>query len=128
MLRQNSGTPIRLQNLQLMHSFGVATSACVYKLMHITVQQVLRRTQQRQTKKLTVIGVKGKLCQYSARFFRRWVGFSEQKEVVEALLKTDVFVILPTGFGKSACYQCLPLLHKKLYPDSDSAIIVVVVH
>ena len=50
----------------------------------------------------------------------------EQKEVVEAILKTDVFVILPTGFGKSACYQCLPLLHKKLYPGSDSAIIVVV--
>ena len=50
----------------------------------------------------------------------------EQKEVVEAILKTDVFIILPTGFGKSVCYQCLPLLHKKLYPGSDSAIIVVV--
>ena len=50
----------------------------------------------------------------------------EQKEVVEAILKTDVFVILPTGFRKSACYQCLPLLHTKLYPGSDSAIIVVV--
>ena len=50
----------------------------------------------------------------------------EQKEEVEAILKTDVFVILPTGFGKSALYQCLPLLHKKLYPDSDSAIIVVI--
>ena len=27
----------------------------------------------------------------------------EQKEVVEAILKKDVFVILPTGFGK----ECL---------------------
>ena len=27
---------------------------------------------------------------------------------------------------KEFCYQCLPLLHKKVYPDSDSAIIVVV--
>ena len=27
---------------------------------------------------------------------------------------------------KEFCYQSLPLLHKKLYPDSDSAIIVVV--
>ena len=29
-LRLNSGTPIRLQYLQLMHSFGVATSVRVY--------------------------------------------------------------------------------------------------
>ena len=34
----------------------------------------------------------------------------EQLQVVAGILKGDVFAILPTGFGKSVCYQCLPLL------------------
>ena len=36
------------------------------------------------------------------------------------------FCYSSSGFGKSACYHCLALLHKKLYRGSDSAIIVVV--
>ena len=48
---------------------------------------------------------------------------TQQLEVVSAVLKGDVFAVLPTGFGKSACFQCLPLLFDKLLPD---AIVVVV--
>ncbi len=42
------------------------------------------------------------------------LGFSsvkpEQMNVVKGILRKDVFAILPTGFGKSACFQCLPIL------------------
>ena len=119
MLHQNSGAPIRLQYLQLMHSFGVATSARVHNSSQSS------KTQQRQTKKQSLIGDGKGNCDnaqlgFSGDGYMGWSSVKpEQKEVVEAILKTDVFVILPSGFGNSACYQCLPLLHKKLYPDSD---------
>jgi ATP-dependent DNA helicase RecQ len=50
----------------------------------------------------------------------------EQMEAVRGILERDVFVVLPTGFGKSACYQCLPLLYNELYPDDDPSIAIVV--
>ncbi len=50
----------------------------------------------------------------------------EQLQVVAGILKGDVFAVLPTGFGKSACYQCLPLVYDQLFPDSDSSIVLVV--
>lgn len=59
------------------------------------------------------------------------LGFSsvkpEQFEVVAGILKQDVFAVLPTGFGKSACFQCLPLLYDVLAPVKDGPSIIIVV-
>ncbi len=50
----------------------------------------------------------------------------EQLQVVSGILQRDVFAVLPTGFGKSACFQCLPLLFDQLFPDSGPSIVLVV--
>ncbi len=58
------------------------------------------------------------------------LGFSsvkpEQMNVVKGILRRDVFAILPTGFGKSACFQCLPILLDKMFPDDGPSITLVV--
>ena len=38
----------------------------------------------------------------------------EQLRVVEAFVGLDVFAVLPTGYGKSLCYACLPIVFDKL--------------
>ena len=51
----------------------------------------------------------------------------KQREVVSQLMDGhDVFVSLPTGFGKSFCFQCLPLMNDYLFGCHKSSIIVVV--
>ena len=52
----------------------------------------------------------------------------EQKKVIELVLggQHDVFVSFPTGFGKSFCFQSLPVVYDFLHDCHGSSIIVVV--
>ena len=55
----------------------------------------------------------------AARSAVRELGYAnlklEQLDVVEAFVKgCDVFAVLQTGYGKSLCFGCLPLVFDKL--------------
>jgi len=47
-----------------------------------------------------------------------------QHEAVAGIIED--FVILPTGFGKSTCYQCLLFVYNKLFPCKGSLVVIVV--
>ena len=55
----------------------------------------------------------------AARSAARELGYAnlkpEQLDVLEAFVKgRDVFAVLPTGYGKSLCFGCLPLVFDTL--------------
>ena len=55
----------------------------------------------------------------AARSAARELGYTdlkqEQLRVVEAFVEgRDVSAVLPTGYGKSLCYACLPIVFDKL--------------
>ena len=46
--------------------------------------------------------------------------------IVKVIAGVDVFAVLPTGYEKSLCYACLPLLYDQLCSQSHNSIVVVI--
>ena len=52
----------------------------------------------------------------------------EQMNVVISFLRgRDVFAVLPTGFGKTLCYACLPLVFDELSQAKEAKPSIVIV-
>jgi len=50
-----------------------------------------------------------------------------QREIIrEVVAGRDVYAILPTGYGKSLCYGCLPFLFDEIYKPNEPTIVCVV--
>ena len=50
----------------------------------------------------------------------------QRKIIVHFVGGEDVFGVLPTGFGKSLCYQCLPFVFDSKRDDGLSSLILVI--
>ena len=51
---------------------------------------------------------------------------AEQVRVVtNFVMGNDVFAVLPTGFGKSLCYACLPGVFDNLSDTTNSVVVVL---
>ena len=79
---------------------------------------------------LTLQRYSGDAVREAAESAARELGYTqmkpEQLRVVEAFVQgRDVFAILPTGYGKSLCYGCLPLVFDNLLKTKDSIVVVV---
>ena len=50
----------------------------------------------------------------------------EQKKIITSFIQgSDVFGVLPTGYGKSLCYACLPNVFDRLQGSRHSIIVVI---
>jgi len=59
------------------------------------------------------------------------LGYREVKDlqwkvIFEVMSGRDVFAVLPTGYGKSLCYGCLPLAFDELYKPAKPSIVCVI--
>ena len=55
------------------------------------------------------------------------IGVTKQREAITEFVQGhDVFVCLPTGFGKSLCFALLPLVFDRLRQKDNSSILVCV--
>ena len=51
----------------------------------------------------------------------------DQLKVIEAIVRgNDVIGILPTGYVKSACYGCLPIIYDNLLGKNGFSIVIIV--
>ena len=50
----------------------------------------------------------------------------EQRKAIAGFLSgQDVFVVLPTGYGKTVCYSCLPLAYDIFHATEGSIIVII---
>lgn len=61
----------------------------------------------------------------------KYLGYTKVKElqwtvIAEVVSGRDVFVVLPTGFGKSLCYGCLPLVFDEIINPPQPSIVCVI--
>ena len=98
-------SPIRLQKAQLPNSDIHCNSLCTVRCRWVVKNSLLHTDTERVWE--------------AARIAARELGYTdlkqEQLRVVEAFVHGhDVFAVLPTGYGKSLCYACLPIVFDQL--------------
>ena len=77
------------------------------------------------TKELSVAGVE-RACRESACAMGYANVRDRQLRVVSNFVRgSDVFAVLPTGYGKSLCYALLPSVFDRLLGKDDSIVVVI---
>jgi len=71
-------------------------------------------------------GIVAALCLVSLRLGYSHPKLCQEEAVTTFLLGRDVFLSLPTGYGKSFCYSCLPLVFDTINMKNSFSVIIVV--
>ena len=89
----------------------------VFQLFWYSVQVVMLSTRNKDLH--TVVDDIGRQLGYSQ------VEMEQKDAIISFVQGSDVFEVLPTGFGKSLCYACLPLLFDRLSGKSGSIALII---